>query len=297
MPHDVVVVGSINVDLIVQVTRHPLPGETVLGREGVTLPGGKGANQAVAAARLGASVAMVGAVGSDAHAATALSGLREAGVGLDHVRQVEGATGLAVVTLSADSHNSIIVIPGANGAVTPQIVDEAEELLVQAKVCVLQAEIPLPTVIHAAALAHRHGSRVLLNVAPASRLPHETLRLADPLVVNEHEAAALLGHPVHRPQDAVLELAELGVSSVIITLGASGVTGYDRGSTWSHPARLVEARDSTGAGDAFVGALAAEISKGSALDSAALWATRVAAASVTRLGAQASYPWAGDSLP
>lgn len=301
MGHDVVVVGSVNADLVLQVDRHPMPGETVLGRDAVTLPGGKGANQAVAAARLGASVALVGAVGTDPNAAVALSLLSSAGVDLTHVRTVDGPTGLAVVTLAGDGENTIVVVPGANAAVTPAAVEAAAAVLAVARVCVLQAEIPLDTVGHAARLAHAAGVRVLLNVAPATVLPDDVVRLADPLVVNEHEAAILLGRPldggVERAQDAAAELAGRGAASVVVTLGVSGVVGHEDGATWSWPAVPVEVRDTTGAGDAFVGTLAAALAAGDPLRDAARFATRVAAASVTRLGAQPSYPWATDSLP
>lgn len=297
MGHEVVVVGSINVDLVAQVSRHPAPGETVLGRSSTTLPGGKGANQAVAAARLGAGVALVGAVGTDANAAVALSGLQEAGVDLGHVRTVDTATGLAIVTVADDGENSIVVVPGANGAVTPGVVDAAAPLVAQARVCVLQAEIPVASVVRAAEAAHRSGVRVLLNVAPATPLPPEVLALADPLVVNQHEAAVLLGRPLADARQATDELADLGVPSVVVTLGAAGALGRDRGEAWSLPARAVEPRDTTGAGDAFVGALASRLAAGDTVRQAAQHATRVAAASVTRLGAQPSYPWKGDRLP
>lgn len=293
----IVVVGSINADLVLQVARHPRPGETVLGRESVLMSGGKGANQAVAAARLGARVAMVGAVGTDPNATVALAGLREAHVDLENVSTVPGSTGLAVVTLSGDAENSIIVIPGANLAVTVEAVEAAHDVVAAAQVCVLQAEIPLPAVIRAAELAHDAGTRVVLNVAPATELPPETLRRADPLVVNEHEAAVILGHPIDEPADAAAELAALGIASVVITWGSRGAVVLDRGHLRSVPARVITPRDTTGAGDAFVGALAAGLVAGSTLLEAAEWAARVAAASVTRLGAQASYPWKGDPLP
>jgi ribokinase len=294
---DVVVVGSINADLVVQVERHPRPGETLLGRTSTLLPGGKGANQAVAAARRGATVAMVGAVGDDADAATALGGLRAAGVDLEHVHTVDAPTGLAVVTLSDDGENTIVVVPGANAAVGTRVVDGAADLIAGAQVCVVQAEIPLTTVAHVAHLAAAAGTRLLLNVAPAAELQPETVQVADPLVVNEHEAAILLGRRPADPADAARELASRGVRSVVVTLGAGGVVGVEEGAAWSLPARQVDALDTTGAGDAFVGALAAGIADGLAVEQAAVLATRVAAASVTRLGAQPSYPWRGDELP
>ncbi len=300
MDHDIVVVGSVNADLLVEVDRHPHPGETLLGRSSSVLAGGKGANQAVAAARLGARTAMVGAVGRDPYAEVALSELRRAEVDLSHVAQVDGATGLAVVTVADDGENSIVVIPGANGSVTAEVVDAAAETIVGAAVCVLQAEIPLDAVRRAADLAAGAGRRVVLNVAPACTLPVETLRLADPLVVNEHEASILLGDgpgASDSPAQAAERLAALGVRSVVITLGAAGVLGIEDGHAWSLPARRVEARDSTGAGDAFVGALAVGLARGESVEHAALTATRVAAYSVQRLGAQASYPWKDEPLP
>ncbi|WP_205693773.1 ribokinase, partial [Cellulomonas sp. IC4_254] len=294
---DVVVVGSINADLVVQVERHPHPGETLLGHTSTVLPGGKGANQAVAAARLGAEVALVGAVGEDPNAETALAGLRDAGVDLEHVTVVDAPTGLAVVTLSDDAENTIVVVPGANASVSPRLVDAAADLVAAARVCVVQAEIPLATVAHVAEVAAAGGTRLLLNVAPAAELPPETVRAADPLVVNEHEAAILLGRRDREPADAVRELAGLGVRSVVVTLGAGGVVGVEDGEAWSLPAPQVDALDTTGAGDAFVGALAAGIADGLPVRQAAALATRVAAASVTRLGAQPSYPWRGEDLP
>ncbi|MCV2394213.1 ribokinase [Actinotalea sp. M2MS4P-6] len=300
MDHDVVVVGSVNADLVLEVPRHLHPGETLLGRDASVLPGGKGANQAVAAARLGADVAMVGAVGTDPNADVALAELRRAGVDLAAVRRVEGPTGLAVVTLADDGENSIIVIPGANSTTDVAAVEAAASTIAGAAVCVLQAEIPLDAVGRAAHLAHEAGRRVVLNVAPACRLPLDVLRLADPLVVNEHEAAILLGADPGTAvpaEQTVRELAELGVGSVVLTLGAAGVVGLDATGTWSLPARPVTPRDTTGAGDAFVGALAVGLAQGDPARDAALLATRVAAASVQRLGAQLSYPWKDDPLP
>lgn len=319
MGYDVVAVGSINVDLLLRVDRHPRPGETLLGDSGEYSAGGKGANQAVAAARSGARTAMIGAVGSDPTAETALEHLRGADVDLSAVRTVPGPTGLAVVALAADGENTIIVVPGANAAVTPEVVRESTAVIRQASVCVLQAEIPLASVEEAVRLARDAGVRVVLNVAPAARLPWETLRAADPLVVNEHEASILLeagasaageadvpapdGDDDARtggdvPGAAVARaLRAAGVPSVIVTLGGAGSVVVDDGGTHVIPARVVPVVDTTGAGDAFVGALAAGVAAGRSLPEAAAQATRVAAASVQRLGAQASYPRAGDPLP
>jgi len=297
MQHDIVVVGSVNADLVLEVPRHPHPGETLLGHAISVLPGGKGANQAVAAARLGARVAMVGAVGTDVYADPALAELSSAGVDLSGVRRVAGPTGLAVVTVADDAENSIVVIAGANATTDEAAVASAADTIAGAAVCVLQAEIPLDGVIRAARIAHDAGRRVVLNVAPACQLPVETLRQADPLVVNEHEAAILLDTPGIAGEDALNGLALLGIPSVVLTLGAAGVVGVDGDGSWALPARAVTPRDTTGAGDAFVGALAVGLARGESVRDAALLATRVAAASVQHLGAQPSYPWKDDVLP
>jgi len=304
-PHasSVVVVGSVNADLLTRTEVHPAPGETVLGRDLRVLPGGKGANQAVAAARLGARVTFVGAVGDDEFADAATSGLREAGVDLDRLAVVPGGTGVAVVTVAADGENSIVVIPGANGAVGPDAVRRHADLLAAADVVVLQGEIPRDGIETAAGLA---GGRVVVNLAPVIDVDPEVLRRADPLVVNEHEAhgalellggAGAAGEGL-ADQDVVARLRAAGVPSVVLTRGAQGalVAGADDDCV-AVPSPRVEAVDTTGAGDAFVGALAAELARGSALADAARLAVRVGAFAVRGSGAQPSYPWAGDDLP
>ncbi|MEU2198990.1 ribokinase [Isoptericola sp. NPDC019482] len=299
----VVVVGSANADLLARTTVHPAPGETVLGRDLQVLPGGKGANQAVAAARLGARVAFVGAVGDDEFAEAATSGLREAGVELDRLAVVPGGTGVAVVTVAADGENSIVVVPGANGTVGAAAVGRHADLLGAAAVVVLQGEIPRDGVEAAARLA---GGRVVVNLAPVIEVEPAVLRRADPLVVNEHEAHGALelldggGAGGLADEDVVARLRAAGVPSVVLTRGARGalVAGgeADPGGVAVHAPR-VDAVDTTGAGDAFVGALAAELARGSGLVDAARLAVRVGAFAVRGSGAQPSYPWAGDDLP
>ncbi|MCK9793228.1 ribokinase [Isoptericola sp. 4D.3] len=307
----VVVVGSANADLLARTAVHPAPGETVLGRDLAVLPGGKGANQAVAAARLGARVAFVGAVGDDEFAQAATSGLRDAGVDLDRLTVVEGSTGVAVVTVAADGENSIVVIPGANAAVDASLVRRHADLLAGAAVVVLQGEIPRDGV---EAAAHLAGGRLVVNLAPVIEVDPAVLRRADPLVVNEHEAHAALrlldrdggtgpGVSGELPDDEVVgRLRALGVPSVVLTRGAQGALVAARGlgadgDVVSVPAPRVDAVDTTGAGDAFVGALAGELARGSGLVDAAHLAARVGAFAVRGSGAQPSYPWAGDELP
>lgn len=306
----VVVVGSINADLTVRVDRHPTPGETLLGSGGNLTPGGKGANQAVAAARLGADTAMLGAVGSDAGAEAATALLRSAGVDLGAVATVEGPTGLAVVTVSDAGENTIVVVPGANAAVTTRQVDDSAGLVEAAGLCVLQGELPAETTEHAIRLAGAAGVRVMLNLAPVIPLPADLFELADPLVVNEHEAKLaleMLGAdlPVTRgenPDSLASRLASAllsaGPRSVVVTGGAAGAAVAREGTDPVHlPAPRVQVRDTTGAGDAFVGALAADLVRAAPLEAAAARAVRVGAYSVVRHGAQPSFPTQEDELP
>ena len=294
----VVVFGSINVDLFARVDRHPRPGETVLGSDGSTRPGGKGANQAVAAALAGADVAMFGAVGDDAHAQVGLSLLRRAGVDCAGIRTVPGPTGLALITVSAVGENSIIVIPGANGAVSGADAPHVGE----GDVLVVQGEIPVPVVDDAVASAAAVGARPVINLAPIVDLAPATLLAADPLVVNEHEAlaAAAIVDPegatdesedVRAMASAVAErLIGAGVASVVITLGGEGALVVTPSARTEIPAEAVQVVDTTGAGDCFVGFVAAGLARGASLVDASKEANRASAQAVGAEGAQESYP-------
>ncbi|MDN6330343.1 MAG: ribokinase [Brachybacterium sp.] len=296
----IAVVGSINVDLSAQVLRHPRPGETLHGRGGQMLPGGKGANQAVAAARRGGRVEMIGAVGTDAQAAVGLSGLRAAGVGLSGVREVEGPTGLAIVTVAEDGENSIVVIAGANDTVDAAQVRGAREVLEQAAIVVCQGEIPRDGI---EALPSLVRGRFLHNPAPVMELDPEVLRASDPLVVNEHEAALVLAQlspgttAPEQPEQIATALREAGIASVVLTLGAEGSLVADADGPRRIPAAPVTAVDTTGAGDAFIGALAVGLARGESLPDAARLASRVGAFAATGHGAQPSYPGSDDELP
>lgn len=283
--HDVVVVGSANADLVVQVERHPAPGETVLGSQLAVHPGGKGANQAVAAARLGARVALLGRVGADGHGRLLRESLERDGVDLGHLRGTAAASGIAMIAVGPRGDNSIIVAPGANARLTEGDVLDAAPLLRSAPVVSLQLEIPLPAVLAAARLARR----AVLNLSPAVAVPDELLALCDPLVVNEHEAALLLGAP-GEPERQARELLARGPRSVVITLGADGAVVAEDGVVRAVPSPRVAAVDTTGAGDAFTGALAWRLAAGEPLTEAAAFAARVGAAAVRRPGAQDSYP-------
>ena len=291
----VVVLGSLNADVFARVERHPLPGETVLGSGGEVRAGGKGANQAAAAALAGARVVMVGAVGSDAYAAVATGNLAQAGVSLDAVRTVDGPTGLALITVSADGENSIIVIPGANAQVGEPELAQLDSLGA-GDVLVLQGEVPVGAVTAAAETAAARGARVVINLAPVVPLPGGVLRLADPLVVNEHEGAGALelldGDPSGlSPSELCETLRSRGVPSVVMTLGGQGsLIAAATGPVTAIPAEKVTVVDTTGAGDAFAGALAAGLCAGEDLVAAAHRATRFAAEAVQHEGAQDSYP-------
>lgn len=290
----IVVVGSINADLVAQVTRHPKPGETVLGTGGHVTAGGKGANQAVAAALQGVPVHFVGAIGDDAYAAPATQFLSKSGVDLTAVTTVSEPTGLAIITVAADGENSIVVIPGANTTVDDTYVAAHAATLAAADILVLQGEIPESGIATAMRIAQENQVRIVLNLAPVIPLPAALLRLADPLIANEHEAALLLelfGHTEipDTPEALLAALAQEGCPSIILTLGAAGALVHQEGTTTAIPAHKVTAVDTTGAGDAFVGGVAAQLCSGATLEDAARFATAVSAVAVQELGAQSSY--------
>lgn len=294
----IAVIGSINMDMVVQVDTMPAPGETVHGSNFTTSPGGKGANQAVAAARLGGDVTLIGQVGSDAFADDLLQSLREAGVQTGHVRQAPGPSGCAVILVDGAGRNSIAVVAGANGTLLPAAVEAAREGWQGAAIILAQLEIPLETVLHVARAASAAGIPFLLDPAPAQALPADLLRLVTWLTPNETECATLLRGSAGDASAAPLEesvaaqrLLSLGPRNVVLKLGARGVylAGADIEGTFV-PAPAVKAVDTTAAGDAFNGAFACALAEGMAPVAAAQFACRVAAVSVTRPGAQASMP-------
>ncbi|TBO58415.1 ribokinase [Streptomyces kasugaensis] len=290
--YEVLVVGSANADLTVRVGRRPGAGETVLGTDLVESAGGKGANQAAAAARLGGRTALLARVGGDAYGELLLAAQRAAGTDVAPVI-VDGAarTGTAMIIVGPDGDNSIVVSPGANAALTPQDVAAAADVIAGSAVLSLQLEIPMETVRAAAASAAAAGTRVVLNPSPAPEsLAPELLAAADPLVVNEHEARQLSGRADGEPGEWAHALRDQGARSVVITLGGDGALVLDASGIGEIPGVRVEAVDTTGAGDAFTGALATRLARGDGLADAARFAVRVGAAAVTKPGAQPSYP-------
>ena len=291
----VVVFGSINLDLVTRVERFPAPGETIVGSAFATHAGGKGGNQALAAARAGASVRMFGAMGNDPFAATATALLNEGGVDLRGVAAVDAPTGCATILVNATGENSIVVVAGANACVDAQAVPDAA--LTRDCLLVLQQEVPVEANATLIERARRGGARILLNAAPARALAPELLRLIDVLVVNETEAALLAGAcawpALPREFARAAALAVDGLT-VIVTLGASGALCCVRGKTLHIAAPDVNVVDTTGAGDAFVGALAAALDGGADLASALRLAVAASSLACIRHGAQPALPQRAD---
>ncbi|HJW84615.1 MAG TPA: ribokinase [Anaerolineae bacterium] len=293
MTGHIVVVGSLNMDLVVRSPRHPQPGETIIGGEFRTFPGGKGANQAVAAARLGGAVTMIGRVGADAFGDALIDTLARDRVDTAHVlRDGESPTGVALITVAAATgQNTIVVASGANARVTPGDVDAAQAAFEGASVLLLQLECPLPAVARAIELAKKRGVRVVLNPAPAQPLDPALLSGVDYLIPNQSELALLTGvQDTHAVREAAQRLQAAGVRQVIVTLGEEGALIVEAGGETRLPAYRVQAVDTTAAGDAFVGAFAVALLEGRSTREAALWGNAAGALAVTRAGAQPSLP-------
>jgi len=298
MTRPLVMVGALNADLAIRVARLPAPGETVAGRDAEVLPGGKASNQAVAAARLGGAVRLVGAVGDDANGRMLRDSAAASGADVDFVATLPGVgTGQAIIPVDDAGENAIILIPGANGALTPGDIPDAA--YADAALVCLSLEVPPPVVERAAVLGRAVGATVLLNLSPYRELSAAFLGGVDVLIVNDVEALQLLGHePAVGARVDVGELrtalAAHGIRRCVVTHGSRGSTVIEDDSVVEVAARVADAVDTTGAGDAFTGALALGLAAGSPLADAAREASLVAAVSVTRRGAQPSYPSRAD---
>jgi len=300
------VVGSLNMDLVATVETLPQLGETVTGKRFDTYPGGKGANQAVAAARMGASVAMLGAVGQDDYGHRLLEGLTQDGIDVQGIRSLpDTPTGVALITVSADGHNTITIIPGANGAVQPSDLDLSADEFSACDLVILQLELPMDTVVRAAELARSFGKKVVLNPAPYQPLPRTLVQCVDVLVVNEIEGLQMSGLEKSgdggapeqglygnglAPEDVMGALMALGFPVVLMTMGAEGVYFSGEGRTGHLPAAKVKAVDTTAAGDTFTGVFAA-FWRSVGLEKAIELAIEAAGIAVTRPGAQTSIPF------
>jgi len=287
--NDILVVGSLNMDLVVRAPRFPAPGETISGEDLAIIPGGKGANQAVAAARLGAEVSMLGRVGSDVFGQSLLDNLVKNGVDASRIQCDLSATGTATIIVDAHGQNSIVLSPGANGKVTPNDVAD----LPDAKILLLQFEIPAETVTVAAQRAREKGLRVIVNPAPAREVDPEFLRLADILVPNESELSLLTDRPVAdsaSAEAAARQLIAQGAEMVIVTRGEYGALTVTKNDSYNVPAFQVDVMDTTAAGDAFIGGLAVSLAEDKPIREALTYANACGALAVTKFGAQPSLP-------
>lgn len=293
--NSILVVGSSNTDMVIQADKFPLPGETILGGTFFMFPGGKGANQAVAAARLKGNVTFIAKVGNDIFGKQAVQQFLNEGINTNFIiTDPDYPSGVALITVDKKGENTIVVAPGANGALTASDVQKAEKEFAQADLVLLQLEIPIDTVLQVATLATQHKKKIILNPAPARPLPDDLLRKLFIITPNESEAEALLGSKISDRtslQTAARTLYDKGVTNVVITLGAEGAYVYNAEGGRHLAAAKVETVDTTAAGDVFNGALAVAISENKMLDEAVAFANRAAAISVTRMGAQASAPY------
>lgn len=288
----ILVVGSINMDLIIHTPRLPALGETLTGDGFRTIPGGKGANQAAAAARLGAQVHMIGCVGNDVFGGALTASLTDAGVDAAGVERAGEASGIAVITVCGGD-NHIILDRGANAMVSPSLLERHRALFQWAELVLLQLEIPMESVLCAAQMAKAGGAAVLLNPAPFDPLPPELLHCVDILVPNASEASLMLGRDITGPAQAagaVRDLCAHGIRQAAVTIGSSGCVYNDGDTVWHQGAYRVQAVDTTAAGDAFVGGLAVRLGSGACIGDAIAYATAMSAITVGRHGASSSLP-------
>jgi len=295
----ITVIGSLNMDLVITTPKVPVMGETVLGSGFMTVPGGKGANQAVAAAKLGGNVTMIGCVGSDTFGEELLNNLRRNSVDTSHMRMLDGVpTGIAMIVVN-EGNNFIIVDPGANYQLAPQMIDSVEDLIKESCIMVAQLEIPLDTVERAIDIAKRNDVKVLLNPAPAIKLEDSLLAKVDILTPNETECEIITGISIKSVEDAknaVAYLMNKGVENVIVTMGGNGVV-YNSGNKIIHKTvPNVKVVDTTAAGDSFSGALAVALSQGKTIDEAVDFGNIVGTLTVLKKGAQTSLPTMEDVL-
>lgn len=283
----VLVVGSINMDLVSYSDRIPKVGETVLGQRFLTVPGGKGANQAVAAARLGAQVVLLGAAGMDHYGDQLVEHLSKNNINTSQIKRVATPTGVALINVDSAGNNQIVVVPGANFQLSPLDLEERQQVFANCDVVVLQLEIPLDTIGKAIELASQYNKHVILNPAPAQPLPEAWFSKVDYLIPNEHEAVLLGGEPT----DNYFALRQKLKKNLLVTRGEQGVTYANKDSVENVPAFQVEVVDTTAAGDAFIGGFSVGLAEGLAVEAAIKFASAVAALSVGKAGAQTSLPY------
>lgn len=294
----ILVIGSSNTDMVIKADKFPLPGETILGGKFFMFSGGKGANQAVAASRLGGNVTFIAKIGNDIFGKQALQQFRKEGIKSDFIiADSENPSGVALITVDAKGENSIVVAQGANGALTREDLEKAEKEIEQHDILLMQLEIPIPTVFFAAKTAAQRGKKVILNPAPAMPLPPDIYQSLFIITPNKFEAETFSGVEIsddYSIRKAAKKIKELGVTNVIITLGSRGAYLHNDQEDKFIDSPAVKAIDSTAAGDVFNGALAVAIAEGKELDEAVLFANWAAAISVTKMGAQASAPYRNE---
>ena len=293
----ILILGSSNTDMTVRTAALPLPGQTLIGGDFVMGPGGKGANQAVAARRLGGDAALVCKVGRDVFGDNAVKHYVEEGLDVSGVLRSDKPSGVALINVDDKAENSIVVAPGANMDITEEDIDAVAPLIRESRILLLQLEIPVPAVLKAARIGHEAGALVVLNPAPYAEVPAELFRYVDLFIPNETELSAYAGLPV-TDRDSALKAAEVmvgrGVKKVIVTLGSKGSLIYDGRSVSDIGAFKVDAVDTTAAGDTYCGALCVALSEGRTLQAAAVFASKASALSVTRPGAQNSMPYRNE---
>jgi len=300
MKADVVVIGSLNMDLVVKVNRKPEWGETLLGSNFFVSPGGKGGNQAYAASKLGASVTMIGCVGDDLFGEQLIKNLKETGTDISCIEKVKAeSTGVAMININMVGDNSIIVAPGANNLVTPDFVRKHEDVISKAKVVMIQLEIPIDTVLETAKIAKKYNVPLMLDPAPARPLPEELYEMVRYILPNENEITELTKMEVsdfNSAKEASKALLSRGVHTAFSKLGGKGVVVSSEDETFTLKGHDVPVVDTTAAGDAFAGALATALVDGKDLLNATQFANAVGALTVTRAGAQASMPDLDETL-
>ena len=295
MSRKIVVVGSCNTDMVINMERLPLPGETLLGGKFFMNAGGKGANQAVAAARLGGKVSFVAKVGNDPFGMRAIDQYKAEGIGTKYVVvDKEHPSGVALILVDSRGENSIAVASGANAHLLPEDIDRAKSVIEEGDILLMQLETPMETIEYAAQMAKRAGKKVILNPAPAQMLPESLLRSLYMLIANETEAEYISGTQI-TDMDSVARAADIichkGGENVVITLGSKGAFIKERGAYHQVSALKVKAVDATAAGDTFCGAVCVALSEGRSITEAVEFANRAAAITVTRMGAQSSLPY------
>ena len=296
MPGKIIVIGSMNADLVIHSPKMPQIGETLTGSDFQVNAGGKGLNQAVAIAKLGGNVSFCGAVGNDANGELLLNELKNNNVDFKGLKTDEVPTGIAMITV-VDGNNFIILDSGANAKLTPEVIEKYRALIVESDYCVMQLEIPVETVLKVCEIANDTGTKIILNPAPYKELPDEIFSQIDYIIPNEHEAHDLTGiYPDNEEntRKAVLKLKQMGVKNVIITLGERGCAYNVGDSVYFKPALKTNVVDTTSAGDTFVGALVSRLLQNESFHNAIDYATKAAAITVSREGASKSIPYANE---